>query len=160
MCMMRQVSKVEKFKHTQSLKHSLHAKFSSTTCDTVESDDNWGHLQIDATSFYLLMLAQMTASGMDYKLAMLCHRLVGFESTWLCSRTEDNLHARRSGLYSEFDLLHRICLSHTSEYELEVRGQTLTSALLVVLKHKTYVEGLRNMGKRRQDKSWPSRTQR
>ena len=26
-------------------------------------DRSWGHLQIDATSVYLLMLAQMTASG-------------------------------------------------------------------------------------------------
>ena len=27
------------------------------------SDYDWGHLQIDATSLYLLVLAQMTASG-------------------------------------------------------------------------------------------------
>ena len=27
-------------------------------------DNEWGHLQIDATSLYLLTLAQMTASGM------------------------------------------------------------------------------------------------
>lgn len=26
-------------------------------------DDQWGHLQVDATSLYLLFLAQMTASG-------------------------------------------------------------------------------------------------
>ena len=26
-------------------------------------DNEWGHLQIDATSLYLLTLAQMTASG-------------------------------------------------------------------------------------------------
>ena len=27
-------------------------------------DDEWGHLQLDATSLFLLMLAQMTASGL------------------------------------------------------------------------------------------------
>ena len=63
MCMMRQVDKVESFKHSQSPKHSLHAKYSSENSSTVVSDSGWGHLQIDATSIYLLMLAQMTASG-------------------------------------------------------------------------------------------------
>jgi phosphorylase kinase alpha/beta subunit len=27
-------------------------------------DNQWGHLQIDATSIFLLMVAQMTASGL------------------------------------------------------------------------------------------------
>ncbi|KAI3376943.1 hypothetical protein L3Q82_000182 [Scortum barcoo] len=63
-CMMRQVAKVEKFKHTQSTKDSLHAKYDTPTCATVVGDDQWGHLQVDATSIYLLMLAQMTASGL------------------------------------------------------------------------------------------------
>lgn len=62
-CMMRQVGKVEQFKHNQLPKHSLHAKYSSIDNSTVVSDSGWGHLQIDATSIYLLMLAQMTASG-------------------------------------------------------------------------------------------------
>uniref|UniRef100_A0A3B4T7U8 Phosphorylase b kinase regulatory subunit n=1 Tax=Seriola dumerili TaxID=41447 RepID=A0A3B4T7U8_SERDU len=61
-CMMRQVEKVEKFKHTQSTKDCLHAKYDTPTCATVVLDDQWGHLQVDATSIYLLMLAQMTAS--------------------------------------------------------------------------------------------------
>jgi phosphorylase kinase alpha/beta subunit len=30
----------------------------------VVGDDEWGHLQLDATSLYLLMIAQMTASGL------------------------------------------------------------------------------------------------
>ena len=30
---------------------------------TVVEDTGWGHLQIDATSLYLLTLAQMTTSG-------------------------------------------------------------------------------------------------
>uniref|UniRef100_A0A8D1M2B5 Phosphorylase b kinase regulatory subunit n=1 Tax=Sus scrofa TaxID=9823 RepID=A0A8D1M2B5_PIG len=62
-CMMRQVDKVEKFKHTQSTKDSLHAKYNTATCSTVVGDDQWGHLQVDATSLFLLFLAQMTASG-------------------------------------------------------------------------------------------------
>ncbi|XP_061526776.1 phosphorylase b kinase regulatory subunit alpha, liver isoform isoform X3 [Phycodurus eques] len=69
-CMMRQdvvcfqVAKVEKFKHTQSTEDCLHAKYDTPTCATVVGDDQWGHLQVDATSIYLLMLAQMTASGL------------------------------------------------------------------------------------------------
>uniref|UniRef100_A0A8C9X2H6 Phosphorylase b kinase regulatory subunit n=1 Tax=Sander lucioperca TaxID=283035 RepID=A0A8C9X2H6_SANLU len=63
-CMMRQVAKVEKFKQTQSTKDCLHAKYDTPTCATVVGDDQWGHLQVDATSIYLLMLAQMTASGL------------------------------------------------------------------------------------------------
>uniref|UniRef100_A0A8D3CZH5 Phosphorylase b kinase regulatory subunit n=1 Tax=Scophthalmus maximus TaxID=52904 RepID=A0A8D3CZH5_SCOMX len=62
-CMMRQVAKVEEFKHTQSTTDCLHAKYDTPTCATVVGDDQWGHLQVDATSIYLLMLAEMTASG-------------------------------------------------------------------------------------------------
>ncbi|KAG5833307.1 phosphorylase b kinase regulatory subunit alpha, liver isoform isoform X1 [Anguilla rostrata] len=63
--MMRQVAKVEKFKHTQSTKDCLHAKYHTPTGATVVGDDQWGHLQVDATSLYLLFLAQMTASGLQ-----------------------------------------------------------------------------------------------
>lgn len=63
-CMIRQVAKVEKFKHTQSTRDCLHAKYHTPTCATVVGDDQWGHLQVDATSLYLLVLAQMTASGL------------------------------------------------------------------------------------------------
>lgn len=62
-CFLPQVHKVEKFKHTQSTKDSLHAKYNTATCSTVVGDDQWGHLQVDATSLFLLFLAQMTASG-------------------------------------------------------------------------------------------------
>lgn len=62
-CFLPQVDKVEKFKHTQSTKDSLHAKYNTATCSTVVGDDQWGHLQVDATSLFLLFLAQMTASG-------------------------------------------------------------------------------------------------
>ncbi|XP_026572482.1 phosphorylase b kinase regulatory subunit alpha, skeletal muscle isoform isoform X2 [Pseudonaja textilis] len=63
-CMMRQVDKVEDFKYSQSPKDCLHAKYNTCTCATVVGDEQWGHLQLDATSLYLLMLAQMTASGL------------------------------------------------------------------------------------------------
>ncbi|XP_075040735.1 phosphorylase b kinase regulatory subunit alpha, skeletal muscle isoform isoform X2 [Mixophyes fleayi] len=63
-CMMRQVSKIEEFKYSQSTKDSLHAKYNTCTCSTVVGDDQWGHLQLDATSIYLLFLAQMTTSGL------------------------------------------------------------------------------------------------
>ncbi|XP_048400401.1 phosphorylase b kinase regulatory subunit alpha, skeletal muscle isoform isoform X4 [Stegostoma tigrinum] len=63
-CMMRQIHKVEKFKFTQSPQDALHAKYNTRTCATVVADDQWGHLQIDATSIFLLFLAQMTASGL------------------------------------------------------------------------------------------------
>jgi hypothetical protein len=62
--MMRQAHKVELFKKTQHVEHALHAKYSTATGDTVVGDREWGHLQIDATSIFLLALAQMTASGM------------------------------------------------------------------------------------------------
>uniref|UniRef100_F6YKM1 Phosphorylase b kinase regulatory subunit n=1 Tax=Equus caballus TaxID=9796 RepID=F6YKM1_HORSE len=61
---LEQVDKVESFKYSQSTKDSLHAKYNTRTCATVVGDDQWGHLQLDATSVYLLFLAQMTASGL------------------------------------------------------------------------------------------------
>lgn len=63
--MMQQAHKVERFKSTQSPIDALHAKYSTQTGATVVGDEEWGHLQLDATSLYLLMLAQMTASGLQ-----------------------------------------------------------------------------------------------
>ena len=57
------MTQVEKFKYTQSARDALHAKYSVATGMSVVGDSEWGHLQIDATSLYLLTLAQMTASG-------------------------------------------------------------------------------------------------
>ncbi|XP_017150719.1 probable phosphorylase b kinase regulatory subunit alpha isoform X7 [Drosophila miranda] len=65
MAMMNQKDKVEKFKMTQSPCDSLHAKYSSKNGLPVVGDNEWGHLQIDAVSLYLLILAQMTASGLQ-----------------------------------------------------------------------------------------------
>jgi phosphorylase kinase alpha/beta subunit len=64
-CMLRQASKVEKFKDTQSPLDALHAKYDTHTGDTVVGDDEWGHLQLDATSLYILILAQMSAAGLQ-----------------------------------------------------------------------------------------------
>jgi phosphorylase kinase alpha/beta subunit len=68
--MMRQADKVENFKQTQSPSDALHAKYSTHTGDVVVGDDQWGHLQIDATSLFLLMLGQMTASGLTIVLTI------------------------------------------------------------------------------------------
>jgi phosphorylase kinase alpha/beta subunit len=63
-CMLRQADKVEQFKQTQSPLDALHAKYNTQTGDVVVGDDEWGHLQLDATSLFILILAQMTASGL------------------------------------------------------------------------------------------------
>uniref|UniRef100_A0A671NE84 Phosphorylase b kinase regulatory subunit n=1 Tax=Sinocyclocheilus anshuiensis TaxID=1608454 RepID=A0A671NE84_9TELE len=63
-CTIRQLDKVEKFKYSKSTKDCLHAKYHTGTCATVVGDQEWGHLQVDATSIFLLFLAQMTASGL------------------------------------------------------------------------------------------------
>jgi len=63
--MMQQAHKVERFKSTQAIEDSLHAKYNTQTGDVVVGDSEWGHLQVDATSIWLLMLAQMTTSGLE-----------------------------------------------------------------------------------------------
>uniref|UniRef100_A0A673GZG7 Phosphorylase b kinase regulatory subunit n=1 Tax=Sinocyclocheilus rhinocerous TaxID=307959 RepID=A0A673GZG7_9TELE len=63
-CTIRQLDKVEKFKYSKSTKDCLHAKYHTGTCATVVGDQEWGHLQVDATSIFMLFLAQMTASGL------------------------------------------------------------------------------------------------
>lgn len=63
--MMAQAPKVEAFKKSRNPRDALHAKYDTETGATVVGDDAWGHLQVDATSLFLLQLAQMTASGLD-----------------------------------------------------------------------------------------------
>ncbi|XP_065294592.2 probable phosphorylase b kinase regulatory subunit alpha [Dermacentor albipictus] len=63
--MMQQMDKLERFKETHSPEDSLHAKYNSTSGATCVGDDQWGHLQLDATSLFLLALAQITASGLQ-----------------------------------------------------------------------------------------------
>ena len=61
--MMSQIDKVEKFKYTQCTGDALHAKYGVVSGLSVVGDCEWGHLQLDATSLFLLVLAEMTASG-------------------------------------------------------------------------------------------------
>ena len=63
--MMRQSDRIETFKSTLNPTDALHAKYGTKTGLAVVGDDEWGHLQLDASSLYLLMLAQMTASGLQ-----------------------------------------------------------------------------------------------
>jgi len=65
LAMMRQAEKVERFKATQSPLDALHAKYDTRTGGAVVGDAEWGHLQLDATSLFLLTLGQMTASGLS-----------------------------------------------------------------------------------------------
>lgn len=62
--MMKQAHKVERFKHTQDPLDALHAKYDTTRGEPVVGDADWGHLQVDATAIFVLMLAQMSASGL------------------------------------------------------------------------------------------------
>lgn len=62
--MMRQSDRVERFKQHQNPLDALHAKYGTSSGLSVVGDEEWGHLQLDATSLFLLMLAQMTASGL------------------------------------------------------------------------------------------------
>lgn len=65
MSMMRQANKVEAYKQSHDPLDALHAKYATDTGLAVVGDDEWGHLQLDATSLYVLMIAQMTASGLS-----------------------------------------------------------------------------------------------
>lgn len=63
--MMLQAHKVETFKLTRHPNDALHAKYDTETGNVAVGDTEWGHLQIDATSLYLLILVQMISSGLD-----------------------------------------------------------------------------------------------
>ena len=62
--MMRQSDRVERFKHSLAPIDALHAKYDTASGEAVVGDEEWGHLQLDATSLFLLMLVQMTAGGL------------------------------------------------------------------------------------------------
>jgi len=63
--MMRQAHKVEAYKKSRDPLDALHAKYATDSGHTVVGDDEWGHLQLDATSLFVLMIAQMSASGLS-----------------------------------------------------------------------------------------------
>jgi phosphorylase kinase alpha/beta subunit len=62
--MMRQASKIEHYKISENPLDALHAKYDAETGETVVDDDAWGHLQLDATSLFLLQFAQMSNAGL------------------------------------------------------------------------------------------------
>ncbi|MCB0688981.1 MAG: hypothetical protein KDC53_20725, partial [Saprospiraceae bacterium] len=62
--MMLQSEKVERFKSSLALHDALHAKYDTATGSVVVGDHEWGHLQIDATSLFMIALTQMVKSGL------------------------------------------------------------------------------------------------
>ncbi|XP_074596795.1 putative phosphorylase b kinase regulatory subunit beta isoform X2 [Brevipalpus obovatus] len=57
--------KVEMFKTNQSPSHAIHSKFNLNTGLPLTNCPNYGHLQIDVVSLYLLLLVQMISSGLQ-----------------------------------------------------------------------------------------------
>ncbi|XP_076029946.1 putative phosphorylase b kinase regulatory subunit beta [Oratosquilla oratoria] len=65
MCWMHQTESVEKFKKGQQPKYALHSKFHLVKGEAVVSADEYGHLQIDIVSLYLIFVVQMITSGLQ-----------------------------------------------------------------------------------------------
>ncbi len=61
---MRQAHKLEKYKTDPSKENSLNCKFNIKTGEEI-IEDNYGHLQLDCVSLYLVTLAQMISSGLQ-----------------------------------------------------------------------------------------------
>ncbi|XP_029835256.2 probable phosphorylase b kinase regulatory subunit beta isoform X1 [Ixodes scapularis] len=65
-CWMRQSKdKMEKFKVEQGPQHALHSIFHLKSGMTIIPESDYGHLQIDSVSLYLLYLVQMITSGLQ-----------------------------------------------------------------------------------------------
>ncbi|NWV52889.1 KPBB kinase, partial [Daphoenositta chrysoptera] len=64
-CYMRQADKVQKFKQDPKPSACLHSVFSAHTGDEVLSHKEYGHLQINAVSLFLLYLVEMISSGLQ-----------------------------------------------------------------------------------------------
>ncbi|KFO63152.1 Phosphorylase b kinase regulatory subunit beta, partial [Corvus brachyrhynchos] len=64
-CYMRQADKVQKFKQDPKPSACLHSVFSAHTGDEVFSHKEYGHLQINAVSLFLLYLVEMISSGLQ-----------------------------------------------------------------------------------------------
>ena len=60
--MIAQREKLERFKFSQKPADAIHAKYSVFSGRPVHGDFDWGHLQIDAVSVFLLVLAQVSTS--------------------------------------------------------------------------------------------------
>ncbi|KAM6300583.1 phosphorylase b kinase regulatory subunit beta isoform 1-T1 [Aegotheles albertisi] len=64
-CYMRQADKVQQFKQDPKPSACLHSVFSAHTGDEVFSHKEYGHLQINALSLFLLYLVEMISSGLQ-----------------------------------------------------------------------------------------------
>ncbi|NWX25402.1 KPBB kinase, partial [Notiomystis cincta] len=64
-CYMRQADKVQKFKQDPQPSACLHSVFNAHTGDEVFSHKEYGHLQINAVSLFLLYLVEMISSGLQ-----------------------------------------------------------------------------------------------
>ena len=67
-CWMGQADRLEAFKGNQSPENALHVKFDLDTgleLSLLQKDENYGHLQLDVVSLYLLFLVQAIASGLQ-----------------------------------------------------------------------------------------------
>ncbi|OPJ74278.1 phosphorylase b kinase regulatory subunit beta isoform A [Patagioenas fasciata monilis] len=64
-CYMRQADKVQQFKQDPKPSGCLHSVFSADTGDEVFSHKEYGHLQINAVSLFLLYLVEMISSGLQ-----------------------------------------------------------------------------------------------
>ncbi|XP_045149554.1 phosphorylase b kinase regulatory subunit beta isoform X3 [Echinops telfairi] len=64
-CYMRQADKVQQFKQDPRPTTSLHSIFNVYTGDELFSYEEYGHLQINTVSLYLLYLVEMISSGLQ-----------------------------------------------------------------------------------------------
>ncbi|XP_053304909.1 phosphorylase b kinase regulatory subunit beta isoform X4 [Spea bombifrons] len=64
-CYMRQADKIEQFKQDPSPQKCLHSIFHIDTGDEILSYEEYGHIQINAVSLFLLYLVQMISSGLQ-----------------------------------------------------------------------------------------------
>ncbi|EPY76089.1 Phosphorylase b kinase beta regulatory chain isoform 1-like protein [Camelus ferus] len=64
-CYMRQADKVQQFKQDPRPTTCLHSAFNVHTGDEILSYEEYGHLQINAVSLYLLYLVEMISSGLQ-----------------------------------------------------------------------------------------------
>lgn len=63
--MQGQRAKVDRFIASRSPADSLHAKYDARDGHPVSGDDDWGHLQLDATALFLLITADMSAANIQ-----------------------------------------------------------------------------------------------
>ncbi|XP_029780906.1 phosphorylase b kinase regulatory subunit beta isoform X4 [Suricata suricatta] len=64
-CYMRQADKVQQFKQDPRPATCLHSVFNVHTGDEILSHEEYGHLQINTVSLYLLYLVEMISSGLQ-----------------------------------------------------------------------------------------------